>query len=112
MNLYILPADNSDDMDRLSEELVENKFKIVDEDEKFILMRRRRFGNLLIHAICLIIALSCCGPVIFVNVIYFTYSYLWASPHVLITTEKEDDEGNPLEFNDMNEVLMKATAIL
>lgn len=112
MKLYILPADNSNDMEKLSEELSQKKFTLLEKDEDFILMRRRRFGNVLIHVICLIIALTCFSPLIFVNVIYFTYSYLWASPHVLITTEKVDDDGNPLEFSSMDEILMKATAIL
>lgn len=112
MKLFILGADNSNEMNRISEELSQKKFKLIDEDKEFILMRRRRFGNVLVHAVCLIIALGYFAPLLFVNVIYFTYSYLWASPHVLITTEKVDDEGNPLEFNDMDEVLNKATAIL
>ena len=47
-----------------------------------------------------------------VNVAYFTYSYLWASPNVLITTETVDDEGNELKFDDMDEILKKASAIL
>lgn len=112
MKLFILDADNSKDMEDISEELSSKKFKIIEKDDNFILMMKRRYGNLLIHAVCLIIALSFLGPLIFVNVVYFTYSYLWASPHVLITTEKVDDEGNPLEFNDMDEVLNAAFAIL
>ncbi len=112
MKLFILNADNSKGMDDISEELYSKKFKIIEKDDNFILMRKRRYGNLLIHAVCLIIALSFFAPLIFVNVVYFAYSYLWASPHVLITTEKVDDEGNPLEFNDMDEVLNAAFAIL
>lgn len=112
MKLFILDADNSKDMEDISEELSSKKFKIIEKDDNFILMMKRRYGNLLIHAVCLIIALSFLGPLIFVNVVYFAYSYLWASPHVLITTEKVDDEGNPLEFNDMDEVLNAAFAIL
>ena len=112
MKLFILNADNSKGMDDISEELYSKKFKIIEKDDNFILMRKRRYGNLLIHAVCLIIALSFFGPLIFVNVVYFAYSYLWASPHVLITTEKVDDEGNPLEFNYMDEVLNAAFAIL
>ena len=72
MKLYILPADNSKDMDRLSEELTQNKFTLLEKDDKFILMRRRRYGNVLIHVVCLILALTCFSPLIFVNVIYFT----------------------------------------
>ena len=112
MKLFILDADNSKDMEDISEELSSKKFKIIEKDDNFILMMKRRYGNLLIHAVCLIIALSFLGPLIFVNVAYFAYSYLWASPHVLITTEKVYDEGNPLEFNDMDEVLNAAFAIL
>lgn len=112
MKVYMLKAENSKKMESLSKELSEKKFKLVEQDDKYILMRKRRFGNLVIHAICLIIALSSFSPVIFVNVAYFTYSYLWASPHVFITTETVDDEGNELEFDDMDEILKKATAIL
>ncbi len=112
MKLYLLEADNSKDMNNISEELSTKKFKIIEKDDNFILMRKRRFGNPLIHVVSLIVALAFFAPFIFVNVVYFTYSYLWASPHVLITTEKVDEEGNPLEFNDMDEVLDKAFAIL
>ena len=112
MKLFILNADNSNDMDKISEELSQNKFKVVREDTNFILMSKKRFGNLLIHALCLILALSVFSLLIFVNVVYFMYSYLWASPHVLITTEKVSDEGEPLEFSSMDEVLKKANAIL
>ena len=75
-------------------------------------MRKKRYGNLLIHAICLIIAVQFVGLVLLINVAYFSYSYLYASPNVLITTERVDDDGNPLEFSNMDEILKKATAIL
>lgn len=112
MKVYMLNAQNSKKMDDLSKELSQKKFKLIEQDDNYILMRKRRFGNLVIHAICLIIALSSFSPVIFVNVAYFTYSYLWASPNVLITTETVDDEGNELKFDDMDEILKKASAIL
>ena len=112
MKLFILRADNSKEMEKISKELSEKKFKIKKQEDNFILMRRNRVGNVLIHVISLIIALLFSSIFIFVNVIYFAYSYLWASPNVLITTEKVDDEGNPLEFDDMDDVLMKATSIL
>ena len=112
MKLYILDAGSSRDMESISQELSLKKFKVVEQDSDFILMVKRRFGNILIHAVCLIIALGYFAPFLFINVAYFTYSYLWASPHVLITTEKVDDEGNPLEFSCMDEVLNAANAIL
>lgn len=112
MDLLILPADNFKEMENISQELSQKKFKIIQQDENFILMNKRRFGNPLIHAICLILALSVFSLLIFINVAYFMYSYIWASPNVLITTEKVSDEGEPLEFNSMDEVLNKANAIL
>ena len=75
-------------------------------------MKKRRYGNLLIHAVCLIIALSFIGIVIFINVVYFAYSFLWASPNVLITTETVGDDGEPLKFSNMDEIMKKANAIL
>ena len=72
----------------------------------------RRYGNLLIHAVCLIIALFYIWPLIIVNLVYFAYSFIWASPNVLITTEKVSDEGEPLKFSDMDEILNQATRLL
>lgn len=112
MGLFILSADNFNEMGEISEELSKKKFKIVEQDDDFILMIKRRYGNPLIHAICLIIALFSFSLIIFVNVAYFMYSYIWASPNVLITTQKVSDEGEPLKFNTMEEVLDKANAIL
>lgn len=112
MDLFILSADNSKQMEKIAEDLSQKKFKIREQSDEFILMRKRRFGNPLIHVIALILALSVSAVFIFINVAYFSYSYLWASPHVLITTEKVDEEGNPLEFSDMDEILKKANAML
>lgn len=112
MKLFVLDADNSEVMEKKAEELSQYKFKAIEKDDNFILMRRRRYGNVLIHAVALILALLVSAAFIFINVAYFTYSYLWASPHVLITTEKVDEDGEALEFNDIDEVLTKATAIL
>ena len=105
MKLFLMKADNSKDMEKISEELSQHKFKTVDTQDNFILMRKRRYGNILIHVVCLIIALQFIGLVIFINVAYFAYSFLWASPNVFITTETEGDDGETLEFSDMDEIL-------
>lgn len=112
MELLILSADNSDELVEIAEELSQKKFKAIEKEENFILMRKRRYGNILIQVVCLILALSVSALFIFINVGYFTYSYLWASPHVLITTEKVAENGEKLEFSSMDEVLNKANAIL
>ena len=112
MKLFILAADNTKEMEKISQELSQKKFKIMEKNNNYVLMRKKRFGNLLIHAVCLILALSAFSLLIFINVIYFMYSYIWASPSVLITTEKVSDDGEPLEFNSMDEVMDKANSIL
>ena len=112
MALYILPAKDSEDMDKLSKELSEKKFKILENEDNYILMKKRRYGNILIHIVCLLIALQFIGIVIFINVVYFAYSFIWASPNVLITTETVGDDGKALEFSDMDEILNKANSIL
>ena len=112
MVLYILYADNRDEMKEISNELSQKKFKTLQSEDNYILMKKRRYGNILIHVVCLLIALQFIGIVIFVNVIYFTYSFLWASPNVLITTETKGDDGESLKFSNMDEILKKANAIL
>ena len=112
MSLFILSADNSSQMDKLSKDLSQNKFKVIEKQDNYILMKKKRYGNPLIHVICLIIALSFIQIVIFINVVYFAYSFLWASPNVLITTEKVGDDGEPLEFSNMDEILKQATRLV
>jgi len=112
MKLFILNAENSGDLENISNELSRKKFKTIERKDNFILMKKRRFGNILVQIAFILLALQVSALFLIVNVAYFTYSYLWASPHVLITTENVDDEGEKLEFNSMDEVLTKANAIL
>lgn len=112
MKVFILSATDSKDLEIISEELSQKKFKVIESDENFVLMRKRRYGNSIIQVVLFILALSVSSLFLIANVIYFTYSYLWASPHVLITTEKEDEDGQKLEFSSMDEVLAKADATL
>lgn len=111
MDLFILKADNFDEMNRISEELSVNKFKKIQEEDNFILMKKKRYGNYYVHILLLIIGLFFIYWVLLLNVIYFTYSYLWASPHVLITTELKSEKNEDLEFNTMDEVLEKANKL-
>ena len=112
MQLFILKASNSSEIKKISNELSQKKFKEVESEDNYILMKKRRYGNILIQIICLIVALSVFWPAIIINLVYFTYSYIWASPHVLITTETVDKDGNPLEYSNMDEIMDKATALL
>ena len=109
--MFILKADNSKELDEISEELSQNKFKVIQEENHFRLMKRKRYGNYYVHCLFLLIGLFFAYPALIVNVVYFTYSYLWASPHVLITTELKSEDGEKLEFNTMDEVLEKANKL-
>ena len=112
MKLFILSADSSEEIKKISEDLSEKKFIMIESEDNFALMKKRRYGNLLIQVVCLILALQVSMLFLFINLAYFAYSYLWASPHVLITTEKVGEDGEKLEFDSMDDVLNKANAIL
>ncbi|WP_407413623.1 hypothetical protein [Methanobrevibacter sp.] len=111
MDLFILKADNSKEMNRISEELSEHKFTKKQEEKHFILMQKKRYGNYYVHILFLVIGLFVTAWALLVNLVYFTYSYLWASPYVLITTEMKSEEGEDLEFNTMEQVLEKANKL-
>lgn len=111
MKLFILKADNSKEMDEISEELAKNKFKIIQQENHYILMKKKRYGNYVAHMFFLFFGLFIFMPLLIVNVVYFTYSLIWTSPNVLITTETKAESGDDLEFNTMDELLEKANAM-
>ena len=111
MDLFILKANNDKELKVISEELALEKFKVIQEEDNFILLRKKRYGNYYVHILFLIIGLFFAFPALIVNVVYFAYSYLWASPHVLITTETKTESGEDLGFNTMDEVLEKANKL-
>ena len=111
MELFILNAVNSREIDKISEELSEYKFKVIQEEKHFKLMKKKRYGNYYVHILFLLIGLFLFYPALIVNVAYFTYSYLWNSPHVLITTEIKAEDGEDLEFNTMEEVIESANRL-
>ena len=42
MKLFILKADNSKEMNNISEELAQEKFKITQQENHYILMKKKR----------------------------------------------------------------------
>ena len=111
MDLFILKADSSNEMNEITDELSQQKFKKIQEESHFILMKKNRYGNYYVHILFLMIGLFFVYFALLVNVVYFTYSYLWASPHVLVTTEVKSEDGSNLEFNTMDEVLEKSNKL-
>ena len=41
MHLFILKADNSKDLEKISNDLSENKFKVIQEEHHFKLMKKK-----------------------------------------------------------------------
>ena len=58
MKLFILSADSSEEIKKISEKLSEKKFIMIESEDNFALMKKRRYGNLLIQVVCLILALQ------------------------------------------------------
>jgi len=82
----------------------ESKYSVKAQDNKFILLKKNNYGNVLIHLPFILIALFFNALALIVNVIYFAYSVFQKSNYILITTEKLDEDGNPLEFDDVAEI--------
>ena len=104
MKPKIVHARDSDIMYQLSDLFVESKYSIKSEDNNYVLLKKNDYGNILIHLPFLLIALFINGYALLVNVGYFAYSLFKKSNVVLITTEKLDDEGNPLEFDSVRDL--------
>lgn len=111
MDLFILKANNDEELGAISEDLVSKKFKIIQKEDNFVLLKKKRYGNYYVHILFLLIGLFYIAPFLIVNVVYFAYSYLWASPHVLVTTDIESKDGEVLEFNTIDEVMSSANKL-
>ena len=104
MKPKIVHARDSEVLHQLTDLFVESKYSIQAEDKNYVLLKRNNYGNILIHIPFILIALFINVFAILVNVVYFAYSIFQKSNVILITTEKKDDEGNPLEFDSVREI--------
>ena len=69
MELFILKADSTQEMDKISEDLSQYKFKRIQEEKHFILMKMKRYGNYYVHILCLLIGMFWFSPALIVNVV-------------------------------------------
>lgn len=104
MKPKIVHGRDSDVMHKLSDLFVESKYSVKAEDKNYVLLKKNNYGNVLIHLPFLLIALFLNAFALLVNVAYFAYSIFKKSNVILITTEKKDDEGNPLEFDSVRDL--------
>lgn len=104
MKPKIVHARDSKVMDELADLFIESKYSVKAEDTNYVLLKKNNYGNVLIHLPFILIALFLNVYALLVNVVYFAYSLFKKSNVILITTEKNDDEGNPLEFDSVREI--------
>ena len=104
MKPKIVHARDSKIMHQLSDLFVESKYSIKEEDKKYVLLKKNNYGSLLIHLPFILIAIFIDYRALIVNLAYFAYSIFQRSNVVLITTEKKDDKGNPLEFDSVRDL--------
>ena len=102
--LHIIHGKNKKDIKKISEKLKENNFKIIQTSDNFILLKKRRYGNIVIQLGILFLALFLFYPLILINLAYFTYSYLFRSPKILVTSETKSHNGDKLKFENIEDI--------
>ncbi|MEA4956121.1 hypothetical protein SDC9_03501 [bioreactor metagenome] len=107
----ILKAKNFDDMEDIAEKFLDNRYKIMSSDSKHVILKKRNFGTIYIHILLLFLILfvvSYNSLVLYILCIvyigYFVFNLFKNSKIVLITTESIDKEGNPVEFNNIDDL--------
>ncbi|MDR1820058.1 MAG: hypothetical protein LBR15_07440 [Methanobrevibacter sp.] len=131
MKLIILGAKNGEEIDDLAKPILKKGFKEISKDEIHIILKKRSFGSPIIHICFLLLILF--GSVFFFNNLpffnsliqryslnfidnivqyilcisygsYIFFNLFAKTKVVLITTETEDIDGNPIEFNNVNDL--------
>ncbi|MDR0912552.1 MAG: hypothetical protein LBM96_08155 [Methanobrevibacter sp.] len=132
MKPFILKANSSEEIQEIANPFINKGFKTLSQDDVHIVLKKRNFGSIIIHIIFLFFILfgspsylamffgnnpffnSVFLSNIFINsyyfifvggyCIYFIYHLFKKTIVVLITTETLDTEGNPLEFNILEDI--------
>lgn len=104
MKPTILYAKNTNVMDELTEIFLDSKYKIKSEEDNYVLLRKTNYGNIIIHILFLLVALFLNSYAIIINLIYFCYNFFKKSNIILITTDTLDTEGNPVEFDNVEDL--------
>ncbi|KZX10413.1 hypothetical protein [Methanobrevibacter curvatus] len=135
MKPYIFQAENSIQMDEIAKSLKNKGFKLISNDDNYLVLKKRSFGSIIFHFIFLVLILfgspsffssafvsipfikAIFDSTIFVNGYYFIFCALYIgyvfyylftkTIMVIVTTETVDNEGNPLEFNNINDLNLK-----
>lgn len=107
----ILKAKDFDDMESIAKPFIDNGYKIMSSDAKHIIAKKRNFGNWYFHVLFLGLILFIIGYnslllylVCIIYIVYFLFYLFKKSKIVLITTESKDADGNPVEFDHINDI--------
>jgi len=106
----ILKAKDFDDMENIAKSFIDKGYKIISSDTKYILAKKRNFGQWYFHLLFLALILFIISNswilylVCIMYIAYFIFYLFKKSKIVLITTESTDNNGNPVEFDDINNI--------
>ena len=104
MKPTILHVKNEKNMTELADILYASKYKMEYREKHYILLKKKNYGHWLPHLIFIAIGLIFNSLAFILNVIYFSYCFFKKSNIILITTETVDDEGNPVEFDKVEDL--------
>jgi hypothetical protein len=111
MKPIILKAKNFENMEDIAKPLLDGGYKIMSSNTKYILVKKRNYGNVYFHILFLFLILfvvSYNSLLIYIicllYIAYFVYYLFKKSKIVLITTESTDEDGNPVEFDDIKNI--------
>ena len=108
---FILKAENQKDIEKIAKPFLDNGFKVISEDKNYLIAKKRNFGSYYIHFIFIVLILFvisswvlyvACG----IYIAYFLYFLFTKSKVVLITTETTDKDGNLVEFDDIENIVI------
>lgn len=101
MKPLTIHAKDKDDLKRLSNILLEHKFKLKVDGPNFTFFYKRVYGNWIYHLIFILLACFTSAWFLFGNLIIFLYCFYKKSQYILITTEIEDN-GKKIDFDDFS----------
>ena len=111
---FILKAENPEEIEKIAKPFLDKGFKIISEDETYLIAKKRNIGSYLVHFIFIVLILfviSYTSWMIYVvcggYITYFVYFLFSKSKVVLITTETVDKDGSPVEFDSMENIIIK-----
>ncbi|MDR2830599.1 MAG: hypothetical protein LBB45_06170 [Methanobrevibacter sp.] len=130
MKPVILKAKDEKEITKLARHILKKGFKEVSKDENHIILKKRNFGSMITHVCFLLLILF--GSISFFQdipifnfikkyninfidyvlqyflcscyVVYIVFNLFMKTKVVLITTETKDADGNPIEFNMINDL--------